>query len=655
MSLPHTPELEKVKPFPTPPTLASPISLPVPEKIMAEQPQKGNGLPPTPKTTPIAGGLMDSFKDGQVTDGQAAKMSIHRLTSGHAHTADFVPSWAATEHGSVVGAPASPNDSLASTGRYSMAESDVALILLRMACSRVQCTVSQRQVPRLSQIVPQNFERRAKSDPQHAVASRTFRHTPQLIAGLTAGQQNKSTFTIPHKSNKRADIAAYHNGKAKHDEAMERRRRGLAPCNVRPQTLNSSGGASQISKQPLEVKTGLPWIKMETTPQERAELITIQRKEWDDFNRIRKPMVDAARRIVARGNTPWHRYNVPLDLLHREIRRFEAEQSELRKAQKPKSRPNARKSTNKPPAAAESVKITPSANVKRRHAELEDIALSDTDNTVSQEESEYYDEPRSRKTRTTGGKAERSPKEQHDAYDDILPEEKKTTGGKRKRSADEQGRSSSGSFDKKRKTTTKRSGEGKPKNSKDRRLEDIKYWLCSKTKKTLPPKKSGEEVTPDHKSDWQALEFVRLPDLGSTIDTAKIDFDEKLGPKGEYRGGDPAGLHPNEQEVARLNNLTFDQYRCQKRRVFAARAVFDQIHTSEGLAPAWGRTQTQLVGSIDANKSSYLYSNFNNWGWFDTMQEKWDDHYLDMLVADFHAYSRRPWTPPSEDGRLSGL
>jgi hypothetical protein len=655
MSLPHTPELEKIKPFPTPPTLASPISSPLPQKVMAERPQKGKGLPPTPKTTPIAAGLMDSFQDGQVTDGQAAKMSIDRLTSGHAHTADFVPSWPATEHGSVVDAPASPNDSLESTGRYSQTESDAALILLQMACSQIERAVPQREIPPLGPIVPQSFERQAKRDPQHVAPSRTPRHTPHPIDGPTTSQQCKSTSTVLHKTNKRAGVAAYHNAKAKNDEAIERRRRGLASYDIRPQTLSSAGVASQIVKPPPEAKIGLPWIKMETTPQERAELITIQRREWDHFNRIRRPMVDAAKRIVARGNTPWHPWNVPLDLLNREVRRFETEQSELRKVEKPKSRPNARKSINKPPATAGSVKVTPGQIVKRRGAEVEDISSSDTENPVSQEESDYFDEPRAKKTKTTGGKTERSPKEQHDVYDVILPGETKTTVGKRKRSADEQARSSSGPFDKKRKTTTKRSGEGKPKNSKDKRLEDIKYWLCSKTKKTLPPKKSGDEVTPDHKSDWQALEFVRLPGLGSKIDTAKIDFDEKLGPKGDYRGGDPAGLHPNEQQVARLNNLTYDQYRCQKRRIFAARAVFDQIHTSEGLAPAWGRTQTQLVGSIDANKSSYLYSNFNNWGWFDTMHETWDDHYLDMLVADFHAYSRRPWTPPSEDGKLSGL
>lgn len=630
MALPHTPELDKIKPFPTTATLASPISLPQAEKAMADQSQKVKGLP-TPKTTPHSDVLIDSFKDSHLTDNShAAQVSIERLRNGHDHTADFVPYW------SPVAYP--------SPARLSEAEIRVADIL---ANSHKEGTLPHQENPVPCPAAAEPFHARKRRLSQVDAVSSVWQYTTRLLKSTSyPHQQTQPISATVRTSSRKARLAAYHDGKAKSDKAIQAR------CGVR-----SSNGSrdTQTVDLTLGSKVSTDWINPRLNRQEGGKFIAALNNCTENLYRQRQSMEDAAVRVVTCGNTRWNRWNVPVSELKREVKRWEAGQLAIREISKPKSRLTAKSFKKPPPALAESVELTRSQTTRRRYAQLEDSSF-DMISVVSQEQSEYVDEHPAKKTKTTVGRPERSPKGPYDAYDGSLPGEMKTTSSKRKASGEQQGKKSNNTP--KRSKPSKKgnaesggprrgNGEGKAKNAKDKRLGDIKYWLCSKTQKFYAPKRPGDPVTPDHKGDWQALHFVRLPDWGSRMDAADIDFDEKLGPKGEYHGGDPKDLHQREQQLARLNNLSYDQYRCQKRRIFAARAVFDQISKTEGHAPSWGRTQTQLVGSIDANKSSYLYSNFDRWGWFDTVRDKWDDYYLQNLVDDFQAYSRQPWTPPS--------
>lgn len=571
--------------------LPSPISLPPAEKVMADQSQRAKGLP-TPKTTPQSDVLIDSFKDSQVTDNSdAAQVSIERLRSGHDHTADFML-WSSMAY--------------PSTARFSQAQIRAADTLVN---SHREGTLPQQGHPVPCPPAPETLHGRKRRLSQLDAVSSVSEYATQSSDSSYSSQQTQPISIKVPVSNRRARLAAYHDGKAKSDKAIQARRGVLSSNDSR---------TSQTVTLALGSKISTDWINPNLSRQEGGKFIAA---------------------------------------LKREVKRWEAEQLALREIPKPRSRFNA-KTLKKPlPAPAEPVEITRNPTTRRRHAQAEGPSSFDTISLASQEESEYVDERPAKKTKTTLGKSAHSPKVQYDNYGGSLPGDLKTMSGKRK-SPGEQAEKKSNNPPKRSKPSKKGNaesgaqrrgnGEGKAKNAKDKRLGDIKHWLCSKTQKFYAPKKPGDPVTPDHKGDWEALRFVRLPDLGSRIDTAEIDFDEKLGPKGEYDGGDPKDLHEKEQELARLNNLTYDQYRCQKRRIFASRAVFDQISKTEGYAPSWGRTQTQLVGSIDANKSSYLYSNFDRWGWFITVREKWDDGYLKNLVDDFQGYSRQPWTPPSE-------
>ena len=204
---------------------------------------------------------------------------------------------------------------------------------------------------------------------------------------------------------------------------------------------------------------------------------------------------------------------------------------------------------------------------------------------------------------------------------------------------------------------SKRNGEGKKKNLQELKLGEIKHWLNSKTQKCLPRKKPGDPVTPDHRSDYKALDFTRLPDLGPHMCNVE-QLDEKLYPKGKYDGGDPTNLHEGELALAESIDMSYDQYRCQKRRIFAARAVYHRFRHNHpelavNLSTSWGKSQTQLVGSIDANKSSKLWNAFEKWKWFDTMEEKWDKEYLERITNDFESHDKKqPWSKGKEPGRL---
>lgn len=622
MAPPYTPELDTIKLPSTLLTLQSPNSSPSPQKVMAEKSPDPNFLPLTPKTTPAADGLMDSFREEQVGDNnQAAKMSIDRLTNGHTHTADFVPLWPAPDDGSLTDSPPASAGDLKNTSRYSNVETLAAYTGVGMASLPTNHTVPQKDEPPTTS---QSFHKQARGDPQNAVASRPSTHALQPIDGRTANRVVKATPTIVHESGRKAKAATWHNSRPSVVEGLKRHVR----------ESSDTGWA----RQPLKPHVGFQskiWFDLDNTPEGQAEYWNQLRAKDARYARLQKPLVDAAVRIVGTGTSPWNRYNVPRAELDQEVARWGIQKAMFRKGPKPRSRQNAQKNIKKPhPAPAESFEILPSLTTKRRRPEVTELSLSDPDDTVLEEESEYSDEPRAKKPKTTGSNPQHSAKDQDD---ELVPEQTKAASGRRKRAGEEQGRSSKRAVPKKRKVGTRGNGEGKVKSKKDTRLGDIKAWLDSKTSKYVATsdKKHDKKPELDHKGDWQSLNFVRLPTLGSKIDTATVEFDEKLGAKGPYHGGDSTGLHAKELEVAYLNNLSYDQYRCQKRRIFAARAVFDQIHEREGLAASWGKTQTQLVGHIDANKSSFLFVNFNNWGWFESMKEEWTEDYLESLATDF--------------------
>jgi hypothetical protein len=332
------------------------------------------------------------------------------------------------------------------------------------------------------------------------------------------------------------------------------------------------------------------------------------------------------------------------------VQHLDPKQIEPSKLPKPTPRSKGAKPSKKPtPAPAEEVLENARRPRSQPPSAVPDLALSDEDETLSDYASNYSAQSRPARRKTTGGKPRHSPEEQDETFGGSGQDKRKTNGTKRKNPGNEQENLSH----KKRKTGTRGTGEGKPKSKKDKRLEDIKKWLCSYTRKTFPkkePHNPREAVKPDHKSDYQALSFVRLPKMGSKIDTAQLEEDETMTLPTDYHGGDSADLHPKEQRLAQFHKLTYDQYRCQKRRIFAARAVFDRICERENLSPAWGKTQTQLVNTIDANKSSFLYMAFDKWGWFETMRDRWDEDYLNKLETSFLAHDpNRSWTPSSEE------
>jgi hypothetical protein len=321
---------------------------------------------------------------------------------------------------------------------------------------------------------------------------------------------------------------------------------------------------------------------------------------------------------------------------------------------KPTQRSKGAKPCKKPaPAPAEEVH----GNARRPRSQppgvVPTLSVSGEDETMSDYESNSSVQSRPAKRRTAGGKPQQSLEEQDETFGDSVQDKRKTNGIKRKNPGNEQESLSH----KKRKTGTRGTGEGKPKSKKDKRLEDIKKWLCSYTRKTFPkkePHNPREALKPDHKSDYKALNFVRLPKMGLKIDTAQLEEDETMTLPTDYHGGDSADLHPKEQRLAQFHKLTYDQYRCQKRRIFAARAVFDRICERENLSPAWGKTQTQLINTIDANKSSFLYMAFEKWGWFETMRDRWDEGYLNKLETSFLAHDpNRSWTPNLERAEMS--
>jgi hypothetical protein len=309
----------------------------------------------------------------------------------------------------------------------------------------------------------------------------------------------------------------------------------------------------------------------------------------------------------------------------------------------------AKPSKKSPPAPAEEGHASARRSRSQPRSVVPDLPLSDEDETLSDHESNYSVQYRPAKRKTAGGRPRHSLEEQDETFNGSVQDKRKTNGTKRKSPGNEQESLSH----KKRKTGTRGTGEGKPKSKKDKRLEDIKKWLCSYTKKTFPkkePHNPREALKPDHKSDYKALSFVRLPKMGLKIDTAQLEEDETMTLPPDYHGGDSADLHPKEQRLAQFHKLTYDQYRCQKRRIFAARAVFDRICERENLSPAWGKTQTQLINTIDANKSSFLFMAFEKWGWFETMRDRWDEDYLNKLETSFLAHDpNRSWTPASEE------
>ena len=179
-----------------------------------------------------------------------------------------------------------------------------------------------------------------------------------------------------------------------------------------------------------------------------------------------------------------------------------------------------------------------------------------------------------------------------------------------------------------------------PKGTRDVRLNS-KETLLSKIKNFM---NSRTDPYPNPKSRFQQFEDAQLPELGQLIDSipvAKYDKDhDKAGPL----AGDPTGLHRAEQEMARALKITFDEYRCQKRRIFLGFAIFQRLvqklqHEDKSMTNSFGKTQTQAVGNVDVNKLSNFYTNFSNWGWLDIRH--FDEDYLDQVVAKFQDYEAK--------------
>jgi hypothetical protein len=536
MDVPHTPKIDKSKPTRQPTTMPSPLSSPLPEKLEA---QKVAVLPPTPNTTPGTSPVTGSFDEEHGSDDkQAAKMSIESLATGQNQTADFIPPWGATGHGSLTGALQAPTDRLLSTSRYSTPELLAAPTLVQIS-----------NLPAGSPDPPD-----ARQPPPQA----------------------------PSQSRRKAGVRAFNKGKSEMYEKYGRRQKpgGIATIDDIQQDARERMEAGRyVGIEQLDPKRIEPCRLPKPTPRSKGAKPS------------KKPAL------------------APTEEVHG----------------------NARRSRSQPPSV------------------VPDLPLSDEDEALSDYESNYSVQSRPPKRKATGGKPRQSLEEQDETFGATVQDKRKTNGTKRKNSGNEQ----EGLSHKKRKTGTRGTGEGKPKSKKDKRLEDIKKWLCSYTRKTFPkkePHNPREALKPDHKSDYKALNFVRLPKMGLKIDTAQLEEDETMTLPTDYHGGDSADLHPKEQRLAQFHKLTYDQYRCQKRRIFAARAVFDRICERENLSPAWGKTQTQLINTIDANKSSFLYMAFDKWGWFETMRDRWDEDYLNKLETSFLAHDpNRSWTPASEE------
>ena len=629
MAAPSTPELEKSKLSEPSSTMASSQLSTMPQKVAVEQEQKLQqaqnigALPPTPKATPAADAATDSFDDEHDANNElAAKKSIESLATGQNPTADFVPDWHTTKDGSSANVAHTPTGGLQSVSRLSRPELHAANSLVQLPFSPIGFAVPQQERPCLSHPAPQSLESRKRRTSQLESTSRPSEPAAHLPGGQSASHQAPATSALVSTSLRKAGLVAHHIGKAKTDEFYD----SFCCCD------SSSRGNAPKTVKPITGSTLRAWFDKLNTLDGREE-------HWQEQRDI-----DA-------------KY-CRLHSLAGEIK-----QAESTSKSKPTPRSKAVKASKKPASNhAGPDEVRPRRSRFSRGDALQGHFPFTPDYTLSrsgggsesegegESEFEFFDQPPVERTKIAGGKTRRALEEQDELFGGFVPAKTKTAGAKRKRLVDEPGRSSNGAVPKKRKLGVRGIGEGKVKSKKDKRLGDIKHWLDSKTKKYQPGKKHGDPPTPLHKSDYEALEFVRLPQWGSEIDAVEIEGDEKLAPKGEYHGGDPKGLHPKEQAVAKANNLSYDDYRCQKRRVFAARAVFDVIYKREKLAFSWGRTQTQLVGSIDANKSSFLFSNFNKWGWFDTMEAEWDEHYLKTLVADFDAYDPKTlWTPPSND------
>ena len=637
MAAPHTPDLDKPK-LHTPPSMSPLSAKAVPGQGQNLQHSQGLAvLPLTPKATPVVDTLTYASEDEySAVNEPAVKTSIETLTAGRNQTADFVPDWHSTEDASLTDASQVPTGSLSSSGMKSSPKKlRAAFTLTQMALGLQPRTVTDRASP---ESLNTRKRRASASEP----TARPYQATTPSADGLTASQQTNTTSAEPYKSKRKDWVGLHFSARASALANRESyRRTGSSSHEDAPKTISTHAGAPQPFSLANGVSTG-HWLPI--TEEGPSGYGRMQPKEW--AKHLHQLGEAGARSLPIRRSSA-----------------EEPEQAESTRKSRPAPRPNAAKASKylTPHHDGQQKDYLRKSRAGLPGALTGQISFAD-DKTLSDNDSESEDEGGKEnaslysarslpdKTKTTSRKPSRILQEHDDSFKGSVPGRRKTTVVKRKGFADEQERPSNGPIPKKRKVGTRGTGEGKVKSKKDKKLGEIKHWLDSKTQKWNASKRPGEDRTPDHKSDYKALSFVRLPDVGTRIDTVTPVVDEKLAPKGEFHPGDPKHLHSKEQELARMLNLTYDQYRCQKRRIFAARAVFDQIHEREALAPSWGRTQTQLVGSIDANKSSYLYTAFDEWGWFGTMKEKWDDDYPKTILEDFTAHDQKqPWSPPSNN------
>ncbi|KAJ9617186.1 hypothetical protein H2200_000907 [Cladophialophora chaetospira] len=90
--------------------------------------------------------------------------------------------------------------------------------------------------------------------------------------------------------------------------------------------------------------------------------------------------------------------------------------------------------------------------------------------------------------------------------------------------------------------------------------------------------------------------------------------------------GDTTGLHEYEVDLCKLTELSADEYKCQKARIFLGLAMFlGYIEHRSGMETRlqqFGKTQVQQCVNVNVNHASRLFVGFVTFGWLDAKWEK---------------------------------
>jgi hypothetical protein len=174
---------------------------------------------------------------------------------------------------------------------------------------------------------------------------------------------------------------------------------------------------------------------------------------------------------------------------------------------------------------------------------------------------------------------------------------------------------------------TRKTGEVHHSSPKDALLGKIKEYMSARTKDSSNPK-----------SAHMSFNDVQMPTLGTAILTSEVAKYEKDQDKAFILTGDASDLHKKEREMVQALKITYDEYRCQKRRIVLGFALFQTLRLrTPAISDSWSKTQTQAVGNVDVNKLSNFYVNFSNWGWLS--MDHYEQAYLDRIVAGFDAWN----------------